>query len=74
MLRGLIAVGLVWMAMGAGAQDTLVGMGKINGYTGVVFDTRGQRYDLLVDGNLKVDDPAAKRFPTVEAAYAAAPA
>jgi hypothetical protein len=74
MLRGLISMGLVWMAMGASAQDTLVGMGKINGYTGDVFDTRGERYDLLVDGSLKADDPGARKFRTVEAAYAAASA
>lgn len=55
------------------AQDTLVGMGPINGYTGVVFDTRNERYDYLVDGSLP-DDPAARRYRTVEAAYAAAPA
>ncbi|MDG2522116.1 pectinesterase family protein [Caulobacter segnis] len=55
------------------AQDTLVGMGHINGYTGVVFDTRNERYDYLVDASLP-EDPAARRYRTVEAAYAAAPA
>ncbi len=55
------------------AQDTLVGMGPINGYTGVVFDTRNERYDYLVDASLP-EDAAARRYRTVEAAYAAAPA
>ena len=31
-------------------------------------------YDYLVDGNLTADDPAAKKFKTLQAAYAAAPA
>ena len=31
-------------------------------------------YDYLVDGNLTQDDPAAKKFKTLQAAYAAAPA
>ena len=30
-------------------------------------------YDFLVDGNLPQDDPAAKKFKTLQAAYAAAP-
>jgi len=30
-------------------------------------------YDLLVDGNLPADDPASRRFATLQAAYAAAP-
>ncbi|HEX3730363.1 MAG TPA: hypothetical protein VHV47_11205, partial [Opitutaceae bacterium] len=31
-------------------------------------------YDYLVDGDLAQDDPAAKKFKTLQAAYAAAPA
>src|SRR6185369_1924055 len=31
-------------------------------------------YDYLVDGDLPQDDPAAKKFKTLQAAYAAAPA
>src|SRR5262249_6173297 len=31
-------------------------------------------YDFLVDGNLPEDDPAARKFKTLPAAYAAAPA
>jgi hypothetical protein len=31
-------------------------------------------YDYLVDGNLPQDDPASKKFKTLQAAYAAAPA
>jgi hypothetical protein len=31
-------------------------------------------YDYLVDGNLPHDDPAARKFKTLQAAYAAAPA
>ena len=30
-------------------------------------------YDYLVDGNLAQDDPASKKFKTLQAAYAAAP-
>ncbi len=56
------------------AQDTLRGMGPINGYTGVVFNTTSDKYDYLVDSSLPQDDPATKRFRTVEGAYAAAPA
>src|SRR5476649_2073846 len=31
-------------------------------------------YDYLVDGNLPQDDPATKKFKTLQAAYEAAPA
>src|SRR5208283_3561499 len=31
-------------------------------------------YDYLVDGNLPQDDPAARKFKTLQAAYEAAPA
>lgn len=58
----------------ASAQDTLRNMGRINGYTGETFDTRAWKYDYLVDSSLSQDDPAGKRFRTIEAAYAAAPA
>src|SRR5215471_6401048 len=34
----------------------------------------GLTYDYLVDGNLSEDDPAARKFKTLQAAYAAAPA
>ena len=55
------------------AQDTLAGIGPVNGYTGQVFDTTKAPYDYLVDG-AQAADPAKHRFQTVEAAYAAAPA
>lgn len=55
------------------AQDTLSGLGEVRGYTGVVFDTTAERYDILVDAS-RPEDPAARRYQTVQAAYAAAPA
>src|SRR4051812_6184443 len=38
------------------------------------IDAAKLTYDLLVDGDLPHDDPAAKKFKTLQAAYAAAPA
>ena len=40
----------------------------------MVLDTTAYKYDYLVDGSLDKDDPAGKRFKTLQAAYAAAPA
>lgn len=57
----------------ARAQDNLISAEPVNGYTGVPFDTRGYSYDYLVDSSLAQDDPADKRFRTVQAAYEAAP-
>jgi hypothetical protein len=56
------------------AQDNLRDAAPFNGYTGVPFDTTNEHYDYLVDSSLSADDPAAKKFRTVQAAYAAAPA
>ena len=56
------------------SQDNLRDAAPFNGYTGVTFDTRGYSYDYLVDSSLSQDDPANRKFKTVEAAYAAAPA
>ena len=56
------------------AQDNLRDAAPFNGYTGVTFDTRGYSYDYLVDSSLAQDDPAGKKFRTLEAAYATAPA
>ena len=39
----LIALGALATASPALAQDTLQGMGRIHGYTGVAFDTRPAR-------------------------------
>jgi hypothetical protein len=58
----------------AQAQDNLRDSAPFNGYTGVVFDTTAYPYDYLVDSSLPQDDPADKKFKTLEAAYAAAPA
>ncbi len=58
----------------AHAQDNLRDGAPFNGYTGVKFDTTGYAYDYLVDSSLSQDDPAAKKFKTLQAAYAAAPA
>jgi hypothetical protein len=57
----------------APAQDNMRGA-PYNGYTGQPFDTTHNAYDYLVDSTLQQDDPAQKRFKTVQAAYAAAPA
>src|ERR1700759_1218381 len=38
------------------------------------LDTSGMSYDILVDGNLAQDNPAANQYKTLQAAYAAAPA
>ncbi len=58
----------------ARAQDNLRDAAPFNGYTGVKFDTTGYAYDYLVDSSLSQDDPANKKFKTLQAAYAAAPA
>ncbi len=58
----------------ASAQDNLRDAAPFNGYTGVVFDTTGHPYDYLVDSSLAQDDPADRKFKTLQAAYAAAPA
>ncbi len=55
------------------AQDNMRGA-PYNGYTGQPFDTTHNAYDYLVDSSLQQDDPAQKKFKTVQAAYAAAPA
>ena len=38
------------------------------------LDTSGMSYNILVDGNLAQDNPAANQYKTLQAAYAAAPA
>jgi hypothetical protein len=53
------------------AQDTLVGLGMVRGYTGVDYDTTTARYDILVDGS-QPDDAQHGRYRTIQAAYAAA--
>jgi len=58
----------------AHAQDNLRDGAPFNGYTGVKFDTTNYAYDYLVDSSLSQDDPANKKFRTLQAAYAAAPA
>jgi hypothetical protein len=58
----------------AHAQDNLRDGAPFNGYTGVKFDTTNYSYDYLVDSSLPQDDPANKKFKTLQAAYAAAPA
>jgi len=55
------------------AQDNLRDGAPFNGYTGVKFDTTNYTYDYLVDSSLSQDDPANKKFKTLQAAYAAAP-
>jgi hypothetical protein len=60
-------------APAARAQDNMR-LAPYNGYTGETFDTRGYAYDYLVDGSLPHDSPAEKKFTTLQAAYADAPA
>lgn len=70
-----VAIALAAMlafAAPAGAQETLTGLGRINGYTGVVFDTSTTKYDILVDQS-KPTDAAARRYATIHEAIAAAP-
>src|ERR1700683_5101157 len=51
----------------AHAQDS-------NGPSPIGFlDTSKYSYDYLVDSSLSQDDPASRRFRTLQAAYAAAP-
>ena len=67
----LLALALVSSARpSARAQDNVRG-----GSEPIVrsIDPATLTYDYLVDGNLPQDDPAAKQFKTLEAAYAAAP-
>ncbi len=70
-----LAVFLIGFAPGtaAPAQDNMRGA-PYHGYTGEPFDTTRYAYDYLVDSSLQQDDPAQKKFKTVQAAYAAAPA
>src|SRR6478752_4039134 len=53
----------------AGAQDNVRGSREpiVNS-----IDPSQLTYDILVDGNLERDDPANRRFKTLQAAYAAA--
>ena len=70
-----LAVFLGWAAVApaAHAQDNMRGA-PYNGYTGEPFDTTHSAYDYLVDSSLQQDEPAQKKFKTLQAAYAAAPA
>lgn len=74
-LRFPLAVLVVLLATAppSWAQDNMRGA-PYNGYTGVPFDTTAYAYDYLVDSNLPQDEPAQKKFKTLQAAYAAAPA
>lgn len=76
LLSSVLATVLATLLLAGGnavAQDTLAGLGHVRGYTDVVFDTTKERYDILVDAS-RPDDPAANRYRTIQAAYAAAPA
>jgi hypothetical protein len=72
-LKFLFAFLALPLAISASAQDNM-SLAPYNGYTGVPFDTTQAHYDYLVDSSLSQDDPANKKFTTVQAAYAAAPA
>lgn len=69
----LLALGALAGASPAMGQDTLQGLGRVHGYTGVVFDTRQAPYDILVDAS-RPEDRAARRYRSLQAAVAAAPA
>ena len=71
-LGGLMLAIIVAAGQPVMAQDTLVGLGPVRGYTDVVFDTTAERYDILVDAS-RPEDAAAHRYQTLQAAYAAAP-
>ncbi len=71
---GVLAVAIIVASPIAHAQDNLRDAAPFNGYTGEVFDTTHYAYDYLVDSSLPQDDPANKKFKTLQAAYAAAPA
>jgi hypothetical protein len=62
----MIALG----AISATAQDSMNGGAEPIDRS---IDPAKLTYDYLVDGNLTQDDPAAKKFKTLQAAYAAAP-
>lgn len=72
--RVFLAVFSMGIAAGAAAhaQDNMRGA-PYNGYTGQPFDTTHSAYDYLVDSGLQQDDPAQRKFKTLQAAYAAAP-
>jgi pectin methylesterase-like acyl-CoA thioesterase len=72
-LGGVLLAMVVTAGQPVMAQDTLVGLGAVRGYTDVVFDTTAERYDILVDAS-RPEDPAHGRYQTIQAAYAAAPA
>ena len=72
-LKPTLLLGISILAFGGGcakAQDSVPG-----GAEPIIssIDPARLSYDYLVDGNLPQDDPAAKKFKTLQAAYAAAP-
>jgi hypothetical protein len=71
-LFGILTVAIAF-SLSARAQDNMR-LAPYNGYTGAPFDTRNYAYDYLVDSSLPQDDPANRKFTTLQAAYAAAPA
>src|SRR5580698_4765423 len=73
-VAGIILVTATTFGPLAHSQDNLRDGAPFNGYTGVKFDTTNSAYDYLVDSSLKQDDPAQRKFKTLQAAYAAAPA
>jgi hypothetical protein len=62
-------IALAFFGAAARAQDSAPG-----GEPVIDLDPATLTYDYLVDGNLAADDPANRRFTTLQAAYAAAPA
>jgi hypothetical protein len=70
--RALLAcASLSLTSLPAAAQDTLVGLGAVHGYTGSVYDTTKAQFDILVDAS-QPEDAQNGRYRTVQAAYAAA--
>jgi hypothetical protein len=66
----LSAAALLLFSHIARAQDKVAGQEPID----PTINPATLTYDYLVDGNLPADDPANKKFKTLQAAYQAAPA
>ena len=68
---------LLWALIAViAAFGTALAQDNVRGSTEPIvssIDPAKLTYDILVDGNLQQDDPAALRFKTLQAAYAAAP-
>src|SRR4051812_29068764 len=71
LFRFLAVAGLILIGRDSRAQDEVPAGGEP---IVASIDPSKLTYDYLVDGDLNQDDPAAKKYRTLQAAYAAAPA